>query len=257
MPRSRAQLLAAGALAAGLLAGCDWARGGADGAALSQEWAWLQQTQQTLDGQRAELAGLQAQAAAPDAAPEVAREVAELDREVTAGAEEFTARLVAFLNGDPMVEGIAPSERQLAAVRMKSGEDLILAQEWIDKGGDYKRALDIYDTALALDPGNAELEAARAAAQAARWMTAERFALASQGMSQEAVRALLGQPNPNNIREYTDRGVVAWFYPTSQRGDAAGVWFEVDAETGAATAYQLEYDAIPRQEVLPAEGAAN
>jgi hypothetical protein len=140
---------------------------------------------------------------------------------------------------------------------MKSAEDLILAQEWIDKGGDYKRALEIYEMALALDPGNPELERARAAADAARLMSPERFALASRGMSQAEVRAVLGQPNPHNVREYPERGVVAWFYPTSERGDAAGVWFEVDEATGQATAYQVRYDAIQRQEPAPSEGAAN
>jgi tetratricopeptide (TPR) repeat protein len=224
---------------------------------LAQEWTWLQQSKRALDGRRTELARLQGEAAAAEGAPELAPQVAELDRAVTAQAEEFASRLVAFLNDDPMLEGVAPSERQLAAVRMKSAEDLILAQEWIDKGGDYKRALDIYDTALALDPDNGELEAARATAEAARLMTAERFALASRGMSEAQVRSVLGQPNLHNIREYPERGVVAWFYPISERGDAAGVWFEVDAETGASTAYQLKYDAIQRQEPPAAEGAAN
>ncbi len=256
MPRSRVLLLATTALVAAVLAGCD-AQPGADDAVLAQEWTWLQEAKQALDGRRVELAELQSQTSLPEATPEIAQQVAQLDSEITTQAEEFTIRLVNFLNADPMLEGVAPSERQLAAVRVKSAEDLILAQEWIDKGGDYKRALDIYDTALALDPGNADLEAARAAADAARLMTAERFALASRGMSAAQVRAVLGQPNRHNIREYADRGVVAWFYPTSERGDAAGVWFEVDAETGEAAAYQLQYDALQRQDAPPAEAVAN
>ncbi len=258
MPTSKSQRPAAGLLLAALLVGCGAPPGGADDLALAQEWAWLQEAKGALDARRVELAELQEQAAAPDATPEGVQRLAQLDLEVGAQAEQFATRLVAFLNGDPMLEGVPPSERQMAAVRMKSAEDLILAQEWIDKGGDYKRALEIYDTALALDPDNTELQAARAAAALARLMSPERFARASLGMSQAQVRALLGAPNLNNIREFADRGVVAWFYPTSERGDAAGVWFEVDAESGLSRVYQVEYEAIRLQEEPPpAEGAPN
>lgn len=239
--------------------------------ARSQEWQWLQQTKQELDAKRTELAELASQAAmqaeeaeeaeeadeaaaaeatageedATEAAPvDLAARMSSLDEEITALSEQFTSRLVAFLNDDPIVEGQTPTERQLAALRMKSDEDMVLAQEWIDKGGDYKRAIDIYQSALQLDPDNAALKGALAEAEANRYMTEERFGQAEKGMSREEVRALLGQPNLHNIREYADRGVVAWFYPTDEAGNAAGVWFEVNDDTGESSAYQIKYDAI-------------
>lgn len=231
--------------------------------ARNQEWQWLQQTKQELDAKRAQLAQLASQAAmaaqaeggdeaageegAAETAPvDVAAQMSALEEEITALSEQFTSRLVAFLNDDPIVEGQPPTERQLAALRMKSDEDMVLAQEWIDKGGDYKRAIDIYQSALQLDPDNAGLQGALTQAEANRYMTEERFAQAEKGMSREEVRALLGQPNLHNIREYSDRGVVAWFYPTDENGDAAGVWFEVNDETGESSAYQLKYEAIQR-----------
>ncbi len=250
LARAAALSLAACCLGLGLAA----CRAGAEQRALEQEWAWLQETQGSLAAQRAELAQLQATAAAPGAAPELAQQAAQLEGELTDRAEEFALRLVDFLNEDPMIQGARPSERQLAAVRMKSAEDLILAREWIDEGGDYKQAIDIYETALALDPDNEELRTALATAQAARFMTPERFALARRGMSQNEVRALLGQPNRSHIREVPERGIVAWFYPTSERGDAAGVWFETDETSGEARASQLKYDAIQREEA-PATGS--
>jgi len=238
--------------------------------ARSQEWQWLQQTKQELDAKRAQLAELAAQAPLPEepategepadepatdeedgeeaATVGAAARIAALEEEITALSEQFSSRLVDFLNDDPIVEGQPPSERQLAALRMKGDEDMALAQEWIDKGGDYKRAIDIYTTALQLDPENERLLAALAAAEANRYMSADRFAQAEEGMSREEVRALLGQPNLHNIRQYADRGVVAWFYPTSATGDAAGVWFEVNDETGESSAYQLRYDAIQHEE---------
>lgn len=235
--------------------------------ARSQEWQWLQETKQELDSKRAQLVELTSRAATPaepavgdevaagegeqaageEAAVDVAAQRAALEEEITALSEQFTNRLVAFLNEDPIVEGQPPTERQRAALRMKSDEDMALAQEWIEKGGDYKRAMDIYHSALQLDPDNEELQAALAAAEANRYMTEERFAQAESGMSREQVRAVLGQPNLHNIREYSDRGVVAWFYPTTEAGDAAGVWFEVNDETGESSAYQLKFDAIQRE----------
>jgi tetratricopeptide (TPR) repeat protein len=239
--------------------------------ARTQEWEWLQQTKEELDSKRAQVAVLasatvppaqeaEGEAAAsaeptpdedgvaPVAPVDGAAQLATLEEEITALSEQFASRLVAFLNDDPIVAGQAPTERQLAAMRMKSDEDIVLAQEWIDKGGDYKRAIDIYTSALELDPDNESLKGALAAAQSNRYMSEERFAQAAEEMSREEVRALLGQPNLHNVREYTDRGVVAWFYPTTESGDAAGVWFEVNDETGESSAYQLKYDAISRDE---------
>jgi tetratricopeptide (TPR) repeat protein len=201
--------------------------------ALDAEWAWLQKTKATLDGQRARLA----------ADPKLARETEAL-------ALEFDRRLVEFINAEPPVQGEPASERQKAALRMKSDEDILLARQFIEQGGDYQRAIDIYKEALAVDPGNPRLREELARAQARRYMTRETFEQAKEGMVQEEVRALLGQPNLHNVREYPDRGVVGWFYPKDASGRAAAVWFH--EEGGQATAYLLDFDALePRAPNAP------
>ena len=237
-----------------------------DEVAKAEEWAWLTETKQTLDAKRQELVDVQAElrtlAAAGEAeaeegveqtAADLQAKVQELTTELGALSEDFGNRLVAYINADPMIEGEQPTERQVEALRMKSGEDIILAQEWIEKGGDYKRAIEIMSTALLYDPDNAELKAALAEAEANRYMTSERFEAASKGMTEDEVRQALGQPNLHNIREYPDRDVVAWFYPTAEDGSAAAVWFQPEKKTGELEVYQVKFEAIKPEE-LGAEG---
>ena len=219
------------------------------------EWAAIQEAKQALDEQRQQLAEMRRQAAeAPEPAegeeamegegepaPTMA-DVETLESEIAAAAEEFGGRLVTFLNSDPMIEGEPPTERQLAALHMKSDEDIALAREWIEKGGDYKRAIDIYNNALRFDPDNEAVQAALADAEANRYMSKERFEAAKKGMSEAEVRAALGQVNLHNIKPFPDRKVIAWFYPTSENGAAAAVWFREEKEGNRV--YRLNYEEV-------------
>ncbi len=242
------------------LAACGPSGPTAEEQAQDTEWSWLQETKQTLDAKRQELAEMRQQvaAAAGEAAEEAeegvevaasaaAETVTALEAEAAELTEQFSSRLVAFLNADPMIEGEPPTERQVAALRMKSSEDMVLAREWIDKGGDYKRAIEIYQTALRFDPDNPELEAALAEAEALRFMTAERFAQAKKGMTEDEVRAVLGQVNLHNVRDFPDRKVLAWFFPTGEGGAAAAVWFR--QEKGQNVVYKTNFEEVkPRTE---------
>lgn len=237
--------------------------------ALEEEWAWLQESKQKLDSMRAERTALllkleepaaiddEEAAADSDAAvepvePAVSPE--ELEAEIFKLSDEFGQRLVGFIN-DPenaQVVGEPPSERQLAALRLKSSEDIVMAQEYIEKGGDYRRALNIFEEALRVDPGNEDVLAALEQAKLDRWMSEERFAPVEKGMSDKEVRYLLGQPLPSNIRPYPEKSVVAWFYPTSESRGAAGVYFNED-ESGNLSVYQTKFDAIAGEEKADAE----
>ena len=229
------------------------------------EWASLVEAKGQLDALREEKAELEAmietaagaedeegedaaegdEAAGDAATPEeMASQVASMEEEIVASADAFMEGLVAYLNADPMIEGEEPTERQIAALRMKSSEDMVLAQEYIDKGGDYQRAITIYQNSLMVDPDNEDLKAALEQAMTDRYMSEERFALAKKGMTQDEIRAVLGQVNLYNIREYEDRGVTAWFYPTAEGGYAAAVWFRENKRSGELEAYQLKYDAV-------------
>ena len=229
------------------------------------DWASLQEDKQALDELRQELAELRQKVAEGPAEEEAEGEgetegeaaaegepapteadVEELANTIAEKADEFGGRLVTFLNSDPMIEGEPPTERQLAALHMKSDEDIALAREWIDKGGDYKRAIDIYNNALRFDPDNEAVKAALADAEANRYMTAERFKGVKKGMTEAEVRAVLGQVNLHNVKPFPDRNVTAWFYPTGDNGAAAAVWFE-EKKDGINKVYRLNYEEVKPQ----------
>jgi outer membrane protein assembly factor BamE (lipoprotein component of BamABCDE complex) len=227
-------------LGGGGLAGCGSGsrEGGSGQVAADQEWLWLSRHKQELDQKREELAA--------DGSPQgpQAPDTAKLAREVEARTAELDRRLIDFINAHPPVQGEPLTHRQQAAIRMKSEEDLSLAREHAEKGGDYQRAAEICEAALAIDPDNPALKEELERIRAARFMTADRFSQARKGMTPAEVREALGGPNPHNVRAYPDRGIEAWFYPKDETGAAAGVWFEKKQREEDTRVYQLDFDAI-------------
>jgi len=199
----------------------------------SAEWTWLQGAKKALDTSRGQLAAL-------PATDKAGREKAE--KEIVARSEELNRRVVDFINAHPPVEGEKPTGRLLDAIRLKSDEDIVLAHQFIDKGGDYRRAIEIYEAALAVDPDNPRLKPELDSARAHRYMTAERFAAVKKGMTQDEVRAALGPPNLRDIRDFPERGISAWFYARDGDGRAAAVWFSKDK--GVYTVYQADFNAL-------------
>lgn len=245
-------------LALAVAAGC-----GPDPEAVAEQeneaqWAAIEAARQQRAAKREQLE--QARAAAEpaavegEAAPEgdgaapSAGGVEALETEVEALSEQFHQQLVDYINAN-LVFGESPSERLQQAIRMKSDEDIRIALEYIEAGGDYERAIGIYDAALEVDPGYEHLQQLRAEAEERRFMTEERFARVEEGMTQDQVRELLGPVYLRNIREYEENQAVAWFYPRDDRG-AAAVWFNEDRQ-GDYVVYQMDYhfeDAAPAEE---------
>ncbi len=184
--------------------------------------------------------GVEAAEAAPTV-EELEAELATLEARLPQVTDDFGAAVVAFINADPPVEGEPLKPEIKEVMGLKIAEDMIVAREYIDQGGDYRRALDIYEQLTKLDPDNGELQAAIAEAEEMRYMTEERFALAKKGMTQDEVREVLGQVNVYNIKDYTDKGVVSWLYPREDKG-AAGVYF--NEKNGEWRVYQLDFDAV-------------
>jgi tetratricopeptide (TPR) repeat protein len=212
------------------------------------QWDWLEQTKQRLDEQRERLAQLEAAAEKTEPGKPPSEELLRLRKEVGDLGEDFNRRLVEYVNANAS-SGETPGERQLAAIRMKSDEDILLAREYIEEAGDYRRAIEIYETALAADPANPRLKTELETAKARRYITRERFALVREGMAQDEIRRLLGPPNLQDVRDYPERGVTAWFYPKDASGAAAAVWFRKGDST--TEAYQLDFDAIQPPAATP------
>jgi hypothetical protein len=205
-------------------------------AARKTEWTWLEGAKRDLDAQRQQLETLEAQVATN---PEIAAQAEALHKQVDAAEDALGQRLATYINGDPPLVGEPLKPEQLAAVRMKSSEDMVIAREFIRMGGDYRKAIDIYKAALIADPDNSALKAAVETAEKERWITAERFAQVKKGMTEAEVKALIGAPYYRNVKEYPDRNVTAWFYPKNESGDAAGIWF-----SDKKVVYQLNFDAV-------------
>lgn len=177
-------------------------------------------------------------------AEEIQAKIEQLDSELTSMAESFGTNLVDFINGDPVYQGEEPTERQKAAFRLKTSEDIILGQEYIDMGGDYRRAIEIFESALMIDPDNPDLLAVLEKAKADRFMTEERFAQVTLGMGQDQVRALLGQVSHHNVREYPEKEVLAWFF-LKEEGGASGVYFQLHKKSETYQVYRVDFNAVP------------
>jgi outer membrane protein assembly factor BamE (lipoprotein component of BamABCDE complex) len=247
-----------------ITAGCG---GGGESGVASQEAAFepVKDQYAALQAKRQELTDLRARAdAAAEEGVEAAEEGAVATEEAAAGAvedldaqidrvkgevdalsEQFMGSLIGFLNEANMVEGEAPSDLTLEAIRMKSGEDLLIAREYVTRGGDYRRAIEIVTTALALDPENPDLLAAKSQFETEQYMTEDRLAQVSKGMSEDQVKQILGTPHPSNIREYPEQNVVAWFYRREDRG-AAGVYFQ--SKNDVLSVYKVDFNAVNADE---------
>ena len=233
------------------------------------EWTWLQTQKPILDAKREELRRLRAgelptaeapgegeiptgkgeteiEPPTPPTPEELAARVDALAAEVQALSDEFSRKLVTFINSQEIEVGQDYNETQRQAIDWKIDEDIFLAQEYIDRGGDYQRAIDIYSQSMALDPGNVKLTAAIAAAEEDRYMSEERFSQVKKGMTEAEVRALLGQAKLSNVRDF-DNGVVGWFYKKAD-GGAAGVFFRKNKQ-GEPRVYEANFDAVERQVV--------
>ena len=232
----------------------------------AEAWAQLQQQKSDLDAKRQELLdardqlaaagseeaeessegeeGAEGEGEAPMTAEELQAKAEELQGEVNDLGDGFMSALAEFINNQGLVEGAELTEVQRAAFDMKASEDILVAKEYIDKGGDYQRAIEIYTTSLIFDPTNELLLAAKAEAEELRYMTEERFEQVKKGMSSEEVRALLGIPKASNLQTF-DNGVVGWFYPKDPAiavRAAAGVYFE--EKKGELEVYKADYNAI-------------
>ena len=77
-----------------------------------------------------------------------------LAKDIADLAGTFVNDLATWINDSGIVVGQPLTAEQQQAFRWKSAEDMVIAQEYIDQGGDYQRALDIYNQSLAQDPEN-------------------------------------------------------------------------------------------------------
>lgn len=220
-------------------------------AAQTEAWAALQEEHAVLAGLREELAATRAEiAAGPEGdedtglSPEehtmqLEDKAADQEKEVNRVADEFSTTLVAFINEHAGFQGDEANDVQAAAIRLKSDEDIELAREYVTKGGDYKRALDIVKNAAVVDPDYTLLKEVIAELEDLRYMDEDRFSLVERGMTEAQVRAVIGQVFHGNVREQGE--VIYWLYQKGE-GAAAGVYFR--EARGQLTVYDTNFNAV-------------
>jgi hypothetical protein len=222
------------------------------------EWTWLQETKEGLTTNRQEIKHLAATLAgkaeaskelAALAPEELQEKVTALASEIEANREEYMGRLVDFINKGIDADAEA-SEIHAQALALKSDEDILVALEYIDKGGDYSRAIGIMKSSLNIDPDNPVLQQALADAEKNQFMTEERFGLAKKGMTTDEVRELLGTIKRTNAKDYPEKKTKAWFYKKAE-GGAAGVFFTEKKD--AWVVYKTDFGAIPKPEISTAK----
>ncbi|MDH3785805.1 MAG: hypothetical protein OEV00_10820, partial [Acidobacteriota bacterium] len=140
-----------------------------EGAKLSIDdgWAAVQQAHADLDAKRAQLAALPEDGEGEGEGEPTPRQTLEAELDVQSRA--FSDQLVDFINGSGMVEGEPLNEIQQAAIRLKSSEDILVAEQYITSRANYNRAIEIYNGALMLDPDNEALTTALAHAESMRY----------------------------------------------------------------------------------------
>ncbi len=219
----------------------------------SQEWSVLQEEHATLTTQRDELKAIRDEIVAgvkgdeetgmspEEALLQLEKRGGEKEAEVNKAADTFSNNLVEFINKYAGYEGDEQSDLQRAAIRLKSGEDIELAREYVLKGGDYKRAINILATTVLADPEYEALRQEKERLESLRWMNEERFSQIENGMTEADVRALLGQVYHRNVKEYEQVNATAWFYPRTE-GAAAAVFFR--ERRGDKLVYEKDFNAV-------------
>lgn len=215
---------------------------------IEQAYAGLEQTRADLVAARSELAELEAidpkrrdddQKARVEALQQT---VGQLDGERENSFEAVQSQLADFLN--TALNNVPDAEVTRKALEIYAAESIIVAQDMVEKAGDYKKAINHlttaegYYAATSFPPYPPLIEMIDRF-QEWRFINRERFDAVQKNMTVDEVRATAGVPYYGNIREDDQRGVEMWLYP-KREGGAAGIYFK--QKTGKV--YDTKFDAI-------------
>jgi tetratricopeptide (TPR) repeat protein len=152
------------------------------------------------------------------------------ERKVEPAYARFIEKLETYYQetGDPRAAQLFAKEK----IRIGDGYMDILAR--------YDRAINMYRSALYIDPNNAEAKAKLERAESRRYVNPESFTKVRSGMREPEVQALVGDPREDWIRQKIEGSRVfsVWIYPRRD-GGAAAVYFE------GGVVYHTNWDAAP------------
>lgn len=243
--------------AAGLLQGCS--RGPSEEelklADFQAQFATVQESYDALVNLRSEIDDARAKLAELEEIPEsklTDEQAAELDAvrtrlesadsELETAFEQVQGQLADLLNVG--INDYPDSPETASALVMYSDEAILVAQDMVDKAGDYKKAIDHlsnaegYFEAAGLTPYH-PLIAKIHELEDWRFITQERFDQVKKGMTKDEVTDLVGKVYYRNVQESPSKGVETWLYK-KREGGAAAFYFKI--KTGKV--YDKNFDAV-------------
>jgi hypothetical protein len=113
------------------------------------------------------------------------------------------------------------------ASQLLAKEKITLGDEYMSVLSRYDRALTLYREAQQIDPSNTVVAQRIAAAEQKRFVVMSGFAAVKNGMKEDDVRALVGLPREDWIKQVVQNNRVysVWIYPKAD-GGAAAVYFD-------------------------------
>jgi hypothetical protein len=168
--------------------------------------------------------------------------------------EQIEARLENHRKIEPTVVAFTDKVREYhertgdpRAAAVLAREKIIVADDYMNVLARYDRAIDLYRSALELEPGNEEARTKLAMAERRRYVSMSSFATLKNGMREAEVRSIVGQPREDWIKQVVQNGRVysVWIYPKADGGASAvyfdnGVVYHTNWNAAAPTAPQAQ-----------------
>jgi hypothetical protein len=164
------------------------------------------------------------------------------DAELETAFEQVQEQLAGVLNVG--INDFPNSPETASALVMYSDEAILVAEDMVEKAGDYKKAIDHlsnaqgYFEAAGLTPYH-PLIAKIQELEDWRFITKERFDAVKKGMTKDEVTDLVGEVYYRNVQESPSKGVETWLYK-KREGGAAAFYFKI--KTGKV--YDKNFDAV-------------
>lgn len=126
------------------------------------------------------------------------------------------------------------------AAEVYAAERVRIGDEYMRVLARYDKAVNMYQAALTVDPNNVDAKQKLAVAESKRFVTIDQFALLKEGMREEQVKAIVGMPREDWIKQVVQRSRVysVWIFP-KRDGGAAAVYFD------GGVVYHTNWNAAP------------
>lgn len=235
---------------------------------LQTSFDWIKENKLILEQKREELATLSEQidnykpievtvtegegeeaTEAPATLEELNTKLGDLKKEVSNLTNDFQTKLQDFLYAlDSELANVRKSNPNVnmrkehkEANMFFTDETITVCTEWVEKQGDFKKAIETMEETLANDPDNKAARDFLDKLKVDQFMTPEKLALVQRGMKEFEVAKTIGMVYRNFKESWPEQGTMAWFYPREDTG-VAGVYF-IKGSDDVYSVFKINYDA--------------